>query len=90
METLVPAGAIVTVPSLCVKVPLLVKFPCIVRLAELEADRVPVMVVAPATLTVGSLVFKSKVPAVMFKLLFAVKVPVATAKLLLALLTVKL
>ena len=80
----------VTVPELEVKVPLFVQLPWRVKPAELEALKIPAMVTAPVMPVVGSLVFKSKVPAVTFKAPSIVKVPEPTAKLLLALFTVRL
>lgn len=48
--------------------PLLVKPPLTVRLLVFDASKVPLIVRVPSIDTVGSLVFKSKVPAVMVKL----------------------
>lgn len=82
----VPLGAKITVPLLCVNVPLFVKSPFRVRLLVFEADSVPAIVVVPPTVIVGSLVFKSKVPAVTFMLLVTVIVPAAGWKVFEALL----
>ena len=72
-----PDGVTATVPLLALKVPLFVKLPEKVKVLAEDASKVPALVMLPVTLTVGSLVLKSRVPAECVSVPLTVNVPLA-------------